>query len=452
MALTYKQEFTYSIKLVGSLIIFLLAQSALWLINSLMFGYLGSDALAAGVLISTSYYLIYFTFFGFINAIGICIGQANGQQNSSLIRDYLQQGGYFVSFLSLPMMALLWYLPSLLQLLHQPPNSITLAAEFLHGICWSAIAALGFTLLKEFFSNLEKPIISMLVAILGIPLHALLAYVFTHGVYGLPAGGMFGLGLANTLTQWTMFLTLLTYALLKKNIKPYVRQRLKSINWHIQSHLLYLGTPISITYFFEAALFNVTAMMVGWLSINALAAHQIVLQCTEVIFICFVAISQAGSIRIANCIGQQEQTEIPRIATIVVSLGLLLTIPVAWLFQYYPAQITQLFIGPENTHSQPVYILTQQFFNIATLFIFFDGLQVLGNNLLRGMKDTYIPMALSLTTYWVIGLSTCWLLSFYFAWQGRGIWWGLTAGVATSAITTWLRFAARCRQICNQGL
>ena len=424
----------------------MLTQTLVWFMNSLMMGRLGKDELAAGALVNTSYYLLVVTCFGFMNAIGVCIGQANGALDKIAVRNFFQQGSYLVFFISFPIIALLWNLPHFFQLLHQPHKLIELSAQYFHGIAWGTIGFLGYFLIKEFFSNLETPAVAMYIALLGLGTTIFLDYGFVHGAFGLPAWGMFGIGLANAIAQWLMFFGILIYAYLEKSMHFYIYKGWDKIHWKTLRHLLYLGFPMSVTYFFEAGLFNVATIIMGWIGINNLAAHQITLQCTEVIFVSFLAIAQTASIRIANSIGQNHISDIKKIVVIIVSLCFILAIPVAIVFWLYPAEIAELFIGIRTSANQSVYKLTYTFLHIAAFFIFLDGLQVIGNNILRSMKDAYVPLVLNLGTYWIIGIGSAWLLGLYFQWQGAGVWIGLTLGVATSMLTIWARFFYLYRQ------
>ena len=140
----YLKELRRSLRLTMPLMASLLIQTGLWLINGIMMGSLGSDALAAGALAITGYYLVQLLFFGFINAVSICIGQAKGAQDTQSVIENLHQGGYLVIFLTIPMMLMLWNLPYFFSALNQPYELVKLTRQFLHGIAWGSLGMLGF--------------------------------------------------------------------------------------------------------------------------------------------------------------------------------------------------------------------------------------------------------------------------------------------------------------------
>jgi MATE family multidrug resistance protein len=69
--------------------------------------------------------------------------------------------------------------------------------------------------------------------------------------------------------------------------------------------------------------------------------------------------------------------------------------------------------------------------------------QVTANAALRGLKDTRGPMLISLASYWVIGVGSGALLAFGTDLNGRGLWFGLVAGLAFAAALLLARFLRR---------
>jgi MATE family multidrug resistance protein len=70
---------------------------------------------------------------------------------------------------------------------------------------------------------------------------------------------------------------------------------------------------------------------------------------------------------------------------------------------------------------------------IGIVLQFFDAAQNIGAGLLRGLKETNAGFRLSLVGYWLVGLPTALLLAFPLGLGAAGVWWGLTAGLATTA-------------------
>jgi MATE family multidrug resistance protein len=114
----------------------------------------------------------------------------------------------------------------------------------------------------------------------------------------------------------------------------------------------------------------------------------------------------------------------------------------AVLMWAFPHTLVGFFLEPE-ARSGRVAMLAVQFLTIAAVFQIFDGAQVVGAGMLRGLHDTRVPMLFAFLGYWVIGLGFGVWLAFWRDWQGAGIWTGLALGLGIVAILMLLRWARR---------
>ncbi len=77
---------------------------------------------------------------------------------------------------------------------------------------------------------------------------------------------------------------------------------------------------------------------------------------------------------------------------------------------------------------------------IAALFQLFDGTQVVGLGILRGMGDVNIPTKITFIAYWIIALPAAYLIGITFKFGVTGVWYGLVLGLMTSALLLFFRF------------
>ena len=83
---------------------------------------------------------------------------------------------------------------------------------------------------------------------------------------------------------------------------------------------------------------------------------------------------------------------------------------------------------------------------VAAVFQLFDGVQASAAGALRGLKDTKVPMAIAALAYWGVGLTVGGLAGLEWGGGARGLWWGLTLGLAVAAVGLSARFASRTRR------
>jgi MATE family multidrug resistance protein len=114
----------------------------------------------------------------------------------------------------------------------------------------------------------------------------------------------------------------------------------------------------------------------------------------------------------------------------------------AALMVLLPYPLISAFIDLDAPENATVVPLAATFLAFAGLFQIVDGAQAVGGGMLRGLHDTTVPMVYALFGYWGVGLPLGVALAFPGGLEGRGIWIGLSAGLAVVAallLGRWLR-------------
>ena len=83
---------------------------------------------------------------------------------------------------------------------------------------------------------------------------------------------------------------------------------------------------------------------------------------------------------------------------------------------------------------------------IAALFQIFDASQATLANMLRGVHNSRIPLAIALIGYWAIGAPVGLALGFATPLGAVGVWIGLALGLAVVALLLMSRWLARERR------
>ena len=108
------------------------------------------------------------------------------------------------------------------------------------------------------------------------------------------------------------------------------------------------------------------------------------------------------------------------------------------VFFLFPAQLGRVFSNQPEVIDMVVLLLP-----IAGAFQIVDGIQVVGAGVLRGTADTRFPAVIALIGYWVVGLPVGLFLAFPRELGPRGLWWGLTLGLASVAVLFIVRIRVR---------
>jgi MATE family multidrug resistance protein len=95
------------------------------------------------------------------------------------------------------------------------------------------------------------------------------------------------------------------------------------------------------------------------------------------------------------------------------------------------------------TDDAPVRALAVTLMLYAAVFQLPDGVQVLSNGVLRGLKDTRVPMLVTVLAYWGVGMPLGAWFGLHLGGRAPGLWIGLILGLAVAAAGLGWRVHAR---------
>ena len=84
--------------------------------DTVMMGWIGPEALAAGALVSDLYSIVYYFMAGILSASAALIAQALGARRGAEVRRVVRQGFIAAAFLTIPAFFLVWNVSSLLRM------------------------------------------------------------------------------------------------------------------------------------------------------------------------------------------------------------------------------------------------------------------------------------------------------------------------------------------------
>jgi len=308
--------------------------------------------------------------------------------------------------------------------------------RFLHAVAFGAPAlTLFFTLrgLGEGFS-LTRP--TMYFSVLGLVLLGPIGYVLMYGALGVPRLGALGSGIATALVLWLQLFAFAIYVALRHHYRDlHLFARFEMPDWNALGGLLRIGVPMGVSLFMEASLFVAVALAIGTLGTDVVAGHQLALNVASVTFMVPLGLAMATTVRVGHAVGRGDAQNVRDAGLVGISLTLLTQTVSAGLMLLLPRQIASLY-----SHDPGVIALAAQLLVLAGLFQFSDGIQVAANGALRGLKDTRIPMFITMFAYWGVGMPVGWWLAFPHGLGARGMWMGLIAGLSMAAVLLSRRF------------
>ena len=432
---SYKLHFKATLSLGLPLIGSHLMQMVPGLTDTIMLGWYGVDELAASVLAHSLFFIILIVGSGFAITVMPMVASAAAIDDKTSVRRSVRMGLWISIIYSIFFIPILLFSENVFLILGQEEHLAKSAQTYLRIAGWSIVPGLLIMVLKSFFSALERPNVVLLSLIIGGLVNIVLNYTLIFGNFGMPELGLTGAAIATLVTTILSILILLYFCLFKDEYSSYlIFNNIWRIDIEAFKEVFKLGLPVGITMLAESGLFSATAVMMGWFGTNALAAHGIAIQISGITFMIYLGLANAGTVRVGRAVGREDNSglKLASISVIILTIGAVLI--VAFTFLSVPKPLLMLFLSPSHVDTPSIILIGVPLLAIAAIFQIADGLQVVVLGLLRGLKDTAIPMVITTICYWGVGIPCSYLFGFVFNWGGKGIWFGLVIGLTLASV------------------
>jgi MATE family multidrug resistance protein len=435
----WRAEIADTVKLAWPMALTQLGQIAMMTTDLALIGRLG-DAAVASVGLAHLILFIGFVFgMGLVSAVATLAAQAYGARKPRMVRRSLRMGLWAAVMLGIPINVIQLWGEDILLAAGQTSEASALAGRYLLGLAWSMIPAWCFIALRNFMGAVNRPEPALWITLAAIPANGLLAYSLIHGHFGLPRLDLLGAGLATTIINLTMCAVAIwiCYA-----CRPFKKYRVLGHFWRMDGELMrqlfVIGIPISGTMLLEWGLFSTAAILVGWISTTALAAHQIALQIAAILFMIPFGISMAATVRVGHAVGRRDAIGTRRAGFSALVLGIaimaVLTLVVVALRNVIPLAFLGDAAANETARLAGALLLVG-----ATWFVA-DGIQGIAAGALRGLNDTRVPLLYAAVSFWLVGFTCAYGLAFWSGLGVFGIWIGFSLSLWLFASLLLTRF------------
>ncbi|MBK7949956.1 MAG: MATE family efflux transporter [Deltaproteobacteria bacterium] len=414
---------------------------AMGVVDTLMIARVGVPELAAVAVASTWVWSSGSIAQGIVQGMDPLVSQAHGAGDGNAVALAFQRGLVIAVLVSLPLMALWLATEPALLALGQDPEVARLAGRYMLARLPSAVGFLLFTAQRQYLAGRAITRPAMWIMLLGNGFNALFNWILIFGHFGAPPLGVVGAGLATSFTNLLLPIALFVWirrARLYEGAWRAWDRRSFALRGLAQS--VRLGLPIGIQMALEANAFTIAMLLVGSLGVAELAAHQVVINMASLTFMFPLGIAIGASARAGNLIGARDAAGL-RLAcgTALVMGGGIMTIAAVGFVAFREA-LPRLYVEDLEVVSLAASLLP-----IAGAFQIFDGIQVVGGGLMRGMGRPQVGAVANLLAFYLIGLPLAWGLAFRAGLGIRGIWWGLAAGLLSVAaiLCVWVARTSR---------
>ncbi len=330
----------------------------------------------------------------------------------------------------------------------QPEELMPLIKPYYLTLLASLIPILLFNAFRQFADGITDTKTSMWILAFGNALNIFCNWLLIYGYWGFPEMGLLGAGIATLFSRIVMLGIFVTVFLMRSRYRIYLKGFLRaSVNGRDFLMLNRLGWPLALQIAMETAAFCLSAVMVGWLGTEALAAHQIMLTISTVFFMMYYGMGAATSVRVSYFLGRLDIAEAKR--TAFSGFHLILAMAVILNFAFWQIRFP---VGSLFTDNNTVRWMLTGLFLPMVIYQFGDCLQITFANALRGIMDVKFLMLASFIAYFVISLPLSYCLGIYLGIGLVGIWMAFPFGLTSAGLMFLFRFLFRTNAMKNRLL
>lgn len=360
----------------------------------------------AAVAVGSSIWLVAILFVsGLLLSVTLNTAHSFGANRLRDVGRFMWQGMWLGVACSLVLGLLMAHVEGPLIWLGTDPSVIPIAAEYLKAELWGLPAVCVYVSLSGATEGIGHTRPILFIAVLGLAVNITCNYVFMFGKLGFPAMGAVGCGYATAVALWVNLLALSLYMRVARFYAPFgLLDRFQWPSWRMILELISIGAPISVTFVAEALFFTTVTLMMATFGAAAVAGYQAVTSFTAILLMIPLGVSTAATIRVGHAMGRGDPASAVLAGRVAIALCGAFMMLTGMLLLIDREGLIALVYSEDSDVADMAFRLLP----FAAVLQVFDGLQLSAGGVLRGYKDTKIPMVLNVVAYWGVGAPLAW--------------------------------------------
>jgi MATE family multidrug resistance protein len=395
----------------------------------------------AGVSLGVSIWnIIILTIMGLVMSVSPMVAYHVGARELEAVPHVVRQGLWKALIIGIIAFILANTAALVFEVMDIEPQVRDIAISFVRVVSFGLPAFTCYRVLYGYSTSINQTKPMMVIALAALLLNALVNWLLVFGNAGFPRLGGVGCAWSTLACVWFNLVALIAWMYWSPayrgtwpfgQFEPPHPEKLRS--------LFRLGLPIGITHFAETSAFGLIALLIAKFGSREVAAHQIALNFTSLIFMLPLSLGLGLLTRVGQSLGAGDAQAAQFRAWVGVALTALFALLAALGVAIFAHEIASAYTTDAAVVQTAVQLLL-----LSALFQLPDCLQVVTMSAIRGYKVTRAPMVLHLTAFWGVclplgcflglGLAPHWLpWAPSDAMAARGFWIALTVGLAISA-------------------
>jgi MATE family multidrug resistance protein len=438
-----KGEFRPMLRLALPVVMAELGWMAMGVVDTLMVGRLGPEAIGAVGMGSSLFMGIVVFAMGLLLGLDTLVSQAFGAGRVEECHRWLVHGVVMSLLVSIPATLSILGLVGWMSGWGINPSVLQLTQPYLVVLMWSVVPLLLYATFRRYLQGMGvvRPVMVALIA--ANVTNLVMNWVLIYGRLGAPAMGVRGSAWATVIARIAMAAYLFGVIVLReRGRRPGLFETPLGVEASRMRRLMALGFPAAAQITLEVGVFAAATALAGRLAPIALASHQIALNIAACAFMVPLGVSSAGAVRVGHAVGRRDSAGAERAGWTAFLFGVAFMSCAAIVFVLAPRALIGAFTADEGVLRVGASLLL-----VAAVFQLFDGIQGVATGVLRGLGDTRTPMIWNFFGHWVIGLPAGYVLCFVLGLGVVGLWWGLSTGLIICGVALLIVWAQRIRAL-----
>lgn len=417
-----------------------IATTAMGVVDTVMAGMAGTVQLS-GVAIGASLYWPCVLFvMGMTLAIQPTVAQLRGAGRTEEIAAKIHLISVITLITSVLVGILMCFLPLCYKLMDDIDQEMVRVAElYLYAVAAGMPAIALFNILRGYWEGLGNTVPTSVFGFTALFLNIPLNWIFIFGHFGMPALGGVGCGVATSITMYICAILMLIYVLKSKTYAKYrIYQHWFALHWPEVKQFLQFALPLALSTTIEVTCFSLVAVLLSPFGPVTVAAHSVAMNVSGVIFMIPLAIASAATIRVGEALGAGHWNRAFRSSIGAYGIAFFFYIFAVLTVILFHQEIIELYSSDPE-----VIILASLLLMFCAVYQFPDSMQVVSIGILRGFKDSKTIFAITVISYWVIGMPIGYTLAYGYLtgekMAAQGFWIGFICSLSCAFILYVLR-------------
>lgn len=408
-----------------------IATTAMGVVDTVMAGMAGTVQLS-GVAIGASLYWPCVLFvMGMTLAIQPTVAQLRGAGRTEEIAAKIHLISVITLITSVIVGIIMCFLPLCYKLMDDIDQEMVRVAQlYLYAVAAGMPAIALFNILRGYWEGLGNTVPTSVFGFIALFLNIPLNWIFIFGHFGMPALGGVGCGVATSITMYICAILMLIYVLKSKTYTKYrIYQHWFALHWPEVKQFLQFALPLALSTTIEVTCFSLVAVLLSPFGPVTVAAHSVAMNVSGVIFMIPLAIASAATIRVGEALGAGHWNRAFRSSMGAYGLAFFFYLFSVLTIIFFHQEIIELYSSDPE-----VIVLASLLLMFCAVYQFPDSMQVVSIGILRGFKDSKTIFAITVVSYWVIGMPIGYTLAYGYLtgekMAAQGFWIGFICSLS----------------------